>query len=221
MNKTFVVIAVLVIVAAGVALGVWCTLYRVVPQPAAFTAGDMNRYFYGSIEAEKAAGIPYWIWLVLPRVFPEYMPGVGGYASFGLSWEEGKEMPVGFAKQRIGYIRVTGNCALCHALSRPVAGDPVPRIIPSEAGRTTDIRPLLAFYQKCAADPRFSAGDLLGEIDNATGLSFADRLLYRFVLIPRARKRLRAADPSLLFGPTIREHVRDPKSHIPPIPLPR
>ena len=44
-------------------------------------------YFkYGSTGNEQNVGIPYWIWRVLPDLFPEYIPGTGNYAEFGFTW---------------------------------------------------------------------------------------------------------------------------------------
>jgi hypothetical protein len=215
-----ILIALAVVVVAGSFFN-WWLLHRVVQQPKSIVETPRDRYFYGSVGAGEAEGLPYWVWLALPRMFPEYLPATGGYAALGLSWEEGREMPVGFAKQRIGYIRVTGNCALCHAISGPPAiPRGVPSVIPSKPGQTTSIEPLLTFLKKCAADPRFSADDIFGQVDQATRLSFADRLLYRCVLIPRARKSLR--DPAqVLFSPEILAHMRDPKRVVPSKPLMR
>ena len=211
-KKIFIAVALLVLIYAGIML--WCKLYRVSPQPAWITADQRDNYFYGSVGADHTPGIPYWLWLAMPRMFPEYMPGPGGYAALGMSWEEGREMPVGFAKQRIGYIRVTGNCALCHAISQPSGTDQGPTILPAVAGHVTDIQPLLAFYRHCAQDPRFTAADFLSEIDTYTKLSFTDRLLYKYILIPRMHEAL--LDPeALLFDPAIREHIRNPQSDAP------
>ena len=212
-------IAIVLVLLAAAGFAVWWRLNHVVAQPGWIAASARDRYFYGSIGAGETAGIPYWTWLVLPRMFPEYLPGPGGYASLGLSWEEGKEMPVGFAKQRVGYVRVTGNCALCHALSRPTPGSEVPTIVPVATGETTRYEPLFEFYRRSAADPRFTADDILGQVDQFTRLSVADRLLYRYVLIPRARTML--ADPArTLFDRDIRQHILDPKRHRPSVPLP-
>jgi hypothetical protein len=212
--KKKILIAVAVLLLGLVGIMTWRKLYRVVPQPAWISADPRDQYFYGSVGAEQTPGIPYWLWLAMPRMFPEYMPSPGGYAALGMSWEEGKEMPVGFAKQRIGYIRVTGNCALCHAVSQSTAADQPPIIIPAVAGRATDVQPLLTFYRRCAQDPRFTADDFLSEIDTYTKLSFTDRLLYRYVLIPRMREALLDA-ATLLFDPAIREHSRNPQSDAP------
>ena len=46
--------------------------------------------------------------------FPDLMPGPGGYKSFGMVWEEGHEIPVGFSKKVVGFARITNNCAVCH-----------------------------------------------------------------------------------------------------------
>src|SRR4051812_27201336 len=101
----------LVLVAIGGTFG-WYKFFREEPEPV--WANEMERFKYGSIGAEAARGMPYYIWLVLPRVFPEYVPGPGGYKAFGVAWEEGHEMPVGFTKRTIGFPRVANNCAICH-----------------------------------------------------------------------------------------------------------
>ena len=41
-------------------------------------------------EREADAGLPYWIWMALPRVFPDLLPGPGGYRSLGVIREEAK-----------------------------------------------------------------------------------------------------------------------------------
>lgn len=209
-----ILIAVLVLaLATGVV--VWSALFRVVAQPAWIAGDQRDTYFYGSQGAGKTAGVPYWIWLAMPRIFPEHMPGLGGYASLGISWEEGKEMPIGFAKQRVGYIRVTGNCALCHVISQSNGPDRAPSIIPAIPGRTTDITPLLAFWKACAADPRFNADEFFAEIDSDTKLPILDRMLYRYVLIPRTRNALMGDPAQALFSPALRAHIRDPHSDKP------
>ena len=160
------------------------------PQPGWITADERSNFLYGSVGAERDAGIPYWIWLALPRMFPEYMPGNGGYVSLGFSWEEGKEMPAGFSKKTVGYVRVAGNCALCHAASFRTGPDEGPEVLPTVPGRATDVQGLLTFFQQCAQDPRFNATEIMAEINSATKLPFIDSLLYRYVLIPRTRRKL-------------------------------
>jgi len=213
-NRALLALAVLVCLVTLAAIVIWCTFYRVVPQPAWINADARDSYFYGSVDADQVSGVPYWLWLALPSMFPEYMPATGGYAALGLSWEEGREMPIGFAKQRIGYIRVSGNCALCHAASQRNPNEDVPTIIPVAAGHVTDIQPLLSFFRRCAQDSRFNADEILTEVESATSLSLGDKLLYRFVLIPRARKDLLNPADALLAH-ALQQHRQSPQSSAP------
>lgn len=211
--KKFLV-AVLMI-AAVIGLLAWCEVYRIAEQPAWVANNQRDRYFYGSVGSARAEGLPYWMWLAMPRLFPEYIPGPGGYAALGISWEEGREMPVGFAKQRVGYIRVTGNCALCHAASRFGGQDHAPAILPAVRGQVTDLQPLLTFYSNCAKDPRFNADDFFAEINSDTNLTWLDSLLYRYVLIPRVKKELIDDPAAVLFSLQLRAHARDPHAEVP------
>ena len=38
-------------------------------------ADPVEHFKYGSTGGERESGIPYWIWKVLPKMFPEYLPG--------------------------------------------------------------------------------------------------------------------------------------------------
>jgi mono/diheme cytochrome c family protein len=201
-------LALTIIVVLGVGIAAWYCLYRDVPQPAWISADPRDDFLYGSVGAERTAGLPYWVWLALPRICPQYLPGPGGYAALGRPWEEGKEMPAGFAKKTVGYVRVAGNCALCHAVnSRPGPNEiPLPVIAPP--GQAADVQPLLTFLARCAQDPHFNASDILSEIDMATKLSIPDRLLYHYVLIPRARQAL--LERSALVASAFRLHSQHP-----------
>jgi hypothetical protein len=210
---TVAIVLIVLIVAIGIA--VWYQLCHVKAQPAWVTADPKDRYFYGSVGAGETRGIPYWVWLAMPRVFPEHMPGPGGYASLGMAWEEGTEMPVGFAKQQVGYIRVSGNCALCHVTTLFTQPDQAPQILPAVSGKTTDLKPLLNFLQQCAADPRFNADELFSEIEKDTSLSLWDKALYRYVLIPRIQKEFLEDPAQALFSPAIRAHWQNPQSPAP------
>src|SRR5271154_2584886 len=92
-QKIFKPLLVLVLLGIVLAWFGWYKLLRAEPEQK--WANESERFKYGSIGAEFSRGMPYWIWVVLPRVFPDLMPGPGGYKSFGFVWEEGREMPVG------------------------------------------------------------------------------------------------------------------------------
>jgi hypothetical protein len=67
---------------------------------------------------------------------------------------------------------------------------------------------LQTFLAQCAQDPHFNADDILSEIDMATKLSIVDHLLYRYILIPRARRAL--LDRSALIDSALRLHSQHP-----------
>ncbi len=148
------------------------------------------RFKYGSIGAEADAGIPYWIFYVLPRVFPDKLPGPGGYASFGVAWEQGMELPVGFTKKTIGFDRVANTCAVCHTASYRTSVDSNPVFVPTGPNHTLDLEAFFRFLIDCAKDPRFEPDVLMREINLVTDLSWDDALIYRYILIPITKKRL-------------------------------
>ena len=185
-------VALFVVLAFGGWFG-WYKFFRVVPQPPFATADE--RFKYGSIGGEDNAGIPYWIVYVLPRVFADKLPGPTGYASFGFSWEEGKELPIGFTKKTIGFPRVANNCAGCHVASYRLFPDDTPKFVPTGPNHTFNLEAFFRFLVDCARDPRFNAGTLMSEINLAGDLSWIDRMIYRFVLIPITKKRLLERGP--------------------------
>jgi mono/diheme cytochrome c family protein len=153
-------------------------------------ASDEEHFLFGSIGTEEDTGIPYWLWLVLPRLFPEYLPAPGGYASLGVLSKEGNEMPVGFSKVTIGYERVGTNCAVCHTASVRLRPDDPPVIVPAAPAHELAMPQYLRFLFACASDPRFTPDTILYEIAKNYRLPIADRLIYRFILIPSAKRNL-------------------------------
>lgn len=172
-----------VLVVVGVTVG-WYKFFREEPQPDWVTATHEMRFKYGSIGAENDAGIPYWIFYVLPRMFPEKLPGPGGYAALGVPWEQGQELPVGFTKKVVGFPRVANNCAVCHATSYRTKVDENPTVVAAGPGNTTNVEAFFRFLIDCAKGPRFNADNLMTEIQQVTRLSWLDRALYRYLIIP-------------------------------------
>jgi len=187
-------LAVVVIAVIGAMIG-YDRGFREYPQPDWVTATPEMRFKYGSIGAEHDAGVPYWIFYVLPRVFPEkFMQdgkvAPGGYAALGVAWEQGQELPVGFTKKTIGFARVANNCAVCHTTSYRVSPDLNPVFVVGGSAHTANVQGFFRLLIDCAKDPRFNADILMAEINRVTDLDFIDRLLYRFFIIPITKKRL-------------------------------
>jgi len=186
-----IIIGILLLIAIPLgAFGGWYKFFREEPQPAWITSDPDMRFKYGSIGAEHDAGIPYWIWYVLPRIFSDKLPGPGGYAALGVNWEQGQEMPIGFTKKVIGFPRVANTCAACHTASYRSRPDENPTFVVTGPNHTLNLEAFFRFLIDCAKDPRFNPDTLMNEIRLVANLSWVDRLLYRFILIPITQKRL-------------------------------
>jgi cytochrome c553 len=190
-------LTVVALLAAAVVVVAWIAyekLWREEPQPdwiLQTTAGEFGdtQFKYRSFGTEEN-GVPYWIFYVLPMIFSDKLPGLGGYTAFGLPWEPGVELPIGMTKRTIGYPRVGITCALCHTTRYRKQAETKPVFVPAGPGHTANAEALSRFFYECALDPRFDAGNLLSQIERFTKLDPIDKLLYRFVIIPGAKKRI-------------------------------
>ncbi len=181
----------LVLVIVG-GLGGWLLLFRPVGQP---HSNDPAAVFnHGSIGNEETQGIPYWIWRVLPQVFPDLVPNGGdGYAAFGVFWQRGEELPVGFSKMTLGVVpRVAPNCAFCHQGSYRLSPDMPARLVSAGAGTRVEVQAYLRFLVDAGQDPRFTSDRLMQEINGIVALPLWERALYRYLLIPATRQALQA-----------------------------
>src|SRR5918996_535511 len=86
-------VAAVVLVAVGFTYN---RLFRERPAPQFDSQEDS--FLFGSIGTEASDGVPYWVWLVLPRIFPDLLPGPGGYTALGIQSKDGYEMPIGLSK---------------------------------------------------------------------------------------------------------------------------
>ena len=158
-------------------------LRRDVPQHA-----DLAEHFkYGSIGNEAELGLPYPIWSVLPEVCAHHLPTGGGYAAFGFQYEDGRDVPVGMSKVRIGFERIAINCAVCHVTPVRFSPDEAPTLLLAGTSPTFDIQAYQRFLAACAADPAFSPATLLPVIEQRFDLDAIDGLLYRYLIIPMTR----------------------------------
>ena len=196
-RKKIVLISVAIAISLLIGLGgyaTWYVLFRVVPGPYDRPDVTATEYFkYGSIGTEPATGIPYWIWLVLPEIFPDYLPKPGGYTSLGMVWEEGKPTPIGITKQDIGIVPRAGlNCAVCHtSVYRKSPAATEQEIILGGGAQGFNVLAYQRFLFEVASDPKFTADVILAEIDKASGdLNWFSRQIYRYLIIPGTKNAL-------------------------------
>ena len=107
--------------AAIVLLAAWLAWHFCSDRPVRYSSPE-EHFKYGSIGSEVGGSVlqpvggilpPYWIFKVLPAVCPDKLPG--GYASLGLIFERGHEMPIGVSQRfRLGFEQAGLNCSVCH-----------------------------------------------------------------------------------------------------------
>ena len=171
------------------------------------------QFKYGSIGADHpltTAPLPYWIWKVLPEVFPPATTipdnlgprnGRPGYAAFGLVTEAAPERPVGWtpatpafdrpigiSKRRTLGIDLVGlNCAFCH--QGTVQTDKGPFVVLGGTGQNVDIEQYFLYLFSALQSKRFTADNVMPAVDRElqrqqAELSWLQRALYRWALIP-------------------------------------
>jgi len=164
-------------------------------RPATYSAIE-DHFKYGSIGSEPGGSLraavggvlpPYWIFKALPKICPDLLPG--GYASLGLIFEKGHDLPIGVSKRfRLGFEQVGLNCAVCHTGTYRASPQSEPRIVLGMPAHGLDLQGFFNFISACTLDQRFTADNVIGRVQEAGGrLGFFDRLLYRAQLVPRTQ----------------------------------
>jgi mono/diheme cytochrome c family protein len=179
-----VLIVVLILI---VALAAW--LYWAFNPNRPVDYADVQEHFkYGSIGSEPANGIPYWIFKVLPDMFPEKLSGKG-YASLGFIEEPGRDLPIGFSKRRVIFDRVGLNCAVCHTGTVRQSAGGQPQVIVGMPANRLELENYVRFLTACALDPRFTADNVMTAIAGRARLGPVDRFIYR-AAVPLTREAL-------------------------------
>ncbi len=177
---------------------------------------EMEAQFkYGSIGADHPlaqAPLPYWLWKVLPEVFPPATTipdhlgpdnGLKGFAAFGLvsedklgrrtldsAGEPAFERPIGFSRRRVlGMDFVGMNCAFCHLGSYKAGPNDARQLVLGGTGNAVDIEQYFLFLFSALTSPGFNADTMMPAIDRELArqkahLPWLQRLLYRYAVIP-------------------------------------
>ena len=175
----------LVLLLLGVGGGIyWYRLYTAIANYSICIDSPAEEIAPGATIARE--GVPYWLWLVLPRLFPEYLPGPGSHTALGIDWEPGQELPIGFSKQIIGFPQQATTFISCNDHLASTAETDA--LHPSER---FDLKGYIVFFQTAARDPRFDADYIMNASNGIAyvyDLSWLDRFIYRSITIPAARR---------------------------------
>ena len=186
-----VVLAVVVVVVVAIGVAIYGYTQRNVPE--VYTEID-DHFKYGSIGSSDTDGVPYWVWRVLPSVFPEYLPDRpgNGYERVGLVYESGShQRPIGTSYRERPIARVGFNCAACHVGTVRESPDAPAQILLGMPAHQFDLQSYLRFLFAAAGDERFNADTLLPAIQAANpNFSWLDSQIYRFVVIPQTKDAL-------------------------------
>jgi hypothetical protein len=193
-GKTIALIIGIILVPIALGIGIFILVWsqRNVPEVHA----DISEHFkYGSIGSEGRSGIPYWVWVVLPQVFPEHLPeGEGnGYERLGFLYESNspRNQPIGTSYREDPFPRIGLNCAICHTGTVRGSPDAESQIVLGMPAHQFNLQRYLRFLFAAAEDESFNADNIIPAIEEANpDSSFVDRLLYRYFIIPSTKDGL-------------------------------
>jgi hypothetical protein len=177
-------------------------------------ADDEQHFKHGSTGGERMTGIPYWLWIALPELFPEYLPDQApgrGYSSFGMIYENTDPrygLPVGMSMRNVrGIDMVYLNCAVCHTGTVRDAPGARMRVIAGMPANTFDIGAWGKFLTSIPSDQKFTPDRLMDQIrvmqDDPHRVvdkpDLINRLIFRYAAVFLMRDRLLMLGQRLAF----------------------
>jgi hypothetical protein len=136
---------------------------------------------YGATGTEFRAGLPYWIYRIMPRLFNDRFKGQG-YELFGFDADDQKyykwrPLPRGLIltdttlnvplfKVSASIKRVAVNCSGCHR-GEYLDGNNQRILVDGMPNHTGDLQGFKRFFGSAFLDPRFTADRVIDEIDRA------------------------------------------------------
>jgi len=144
------------------------------------------RFRYAPTGTEARAGIPYWLFRVMPKIFPDKL---SGYEAFGFDGDDQEyyvrragesahfTMPRGTVlvdtdfhiplfEVKLNLKRVALNCSACHR-GEYIGADGQRHLVDGMPNGVANLQRFKMFFQQAAADERFVADNVLAEIDLA------------------------------------------------------
>ena len=150
-----------------------------------------EQFKYGAIGLAIEARVPLYVWEVLPDLCGDTLPDPSkGMASLGLIYEDGKDLPIGFARRDLGYPTVEPNCSLCHTANYRTEEGAPQQIALGGSAHMLDLQAFQWFLYDCADSPQFTAKNVVAKIKEKRDLGAFESFLYRWVIIPTAKTGL-------------------------------
>ena len=154
------------------------------PWPPLYFSDPEVHFKYGSIGAE-VNGYPFFVWRELPTLFRERIPK--GWREFGFIYEGDRTLPIGISVRRTGVPRVGFNCATCHTSA--IIKDDNAQVLLGAPASQLDIQAYLAFLDQASRDPALTPDAIFrSAADAGRAFSWYNKLLYRYIVIPRLRE---------------------------------
>jgi hypothetical protein len=174
---------------AGAGYVGWYHLARQLPDTS--FASDEDQFKHGTIGLSPTVRLPYYLFRVIPEICADQFPDPQkGWASVGLLFEAGNDLPVGFARREIGYPVVEPNCALCHSGSYTNdAGGPAHVLLGAPA-HELDLQKFQRVLSSCATDSHFQTDAIMASIQRIAPLGAVEAFFYRYLIVPGARRAL-------------------------------
>lgn len=194
-KRSFLIRMVLIAVLALVLYWIFAVNQYVVAQKS-----EQDHFLHGSIGAETANGLPYWVFKALPEIYRDQL-GDEGWGHFGLITPEGDDLPLGFSRRVVtGVERVWFNCSLCHIGTYRLPGSDQQHLIAGAPSNNLRLQEMIAFLVAVGNDPAFTADRMMAGIEAAGGdLSLPKRLIYRHLVFDAVKTRLQWVGERLTF----------------------
>jgi hypothetical protein len=193
-----VVLLVLLMLAGVAALAVGAVALRRFMDNGTPSFAAVEAHFkYGSIGAEPESGVPYWIWKVLPSLYPDEFGGRQDYSAFGFLYERDAagrqaDLPIGISRRRVRGVDVVWlNCATCHTGTWRRSPEEPPHIVPGMPSNNLDFHRFVRVILRAATDERLAPDAVFPTMRReGARLDWLDRLAWRAIVLPRFREGL-------------------------------
>jgi len=163
---------------------------------------DREHFKYGSIGSETASGIPYWVFRALPKLYEDQL-GPQGYRRFGLLYEPGRDLPIGFSRRVVdGVERVWLNCAVCHVGTVEGVERSDRQMLYGAPANNLRLFEFISFLRRVPIDSRFTPDRLIEAINSPEvggDLGPIARAFYRYVVFDRVKGALLDIRSQLAF----------------------